>query len=231
MAFWFVVIAAAFSFLWVTTGNIDTINGTCLTLLAIGTTTALTTMAVQGNRSGRKDLSDVLQRTPHEMLKLGPGELRDAIAARKKEVEETGASTMTPEELAESTALLQKFERKLDQFFKQRPKWCPLRVYYWRYRLRTVFEDLLTEEEGAYDFHRFQMLAWTLVLGSVFVFKVFADRTMPQFDSNLLLLMGISSGAYIGFKVAAPRKTGDDPPKEDETQKNTVPEPPAKPID
>jgi hypothetical protein len=231
MAFWFVVIAAAFSFLWVTTGNIDTINGTCLTLLAIGTTTALTTMAVQGNRSGRKDLSDVLQRTPHEMLKLGPAELRDAIAARKKELEETGASTMTPPELAEDNALLQTFGRKLDQFFKQRPKWCPLRVYYWRYRLRTVFEDLLTEEAGAYDFHRFQMLAWTLVLGSVFVFKVFADRTMPQFDSNLLLLMGISSGAYIGFKVAAPRKTGDDPPKEDEAQKNTVPEPPAKPID
>jgi hypothetical protein len=82
--------------------------------------------------------------------------------------------------------------------------------------LRTVFEDLLTEEAGAYDFHRFQMLAWTLVLGSVFVAKVFTDRTMPQFDSNLLLLMGISSGAYIGFKVAAPRKTGDDPPKEDD---------------
>jgi hypothetical protein len=216
MAFWFVVIAAAFAFLWVTTGNVDTINGTCLTLLAIGTTTALTTMAVQGNRSGRKDLSDVLQRTPHEMLKLGPAELRDAIAARKKELEETGASTMTPEELAEDTALLNTFGRRLDQFFKQRPKWCPPRLYYWRYRLRTVFEDLLTEEAGAYDFHRFQMLAWTLVLGSVFVFKVFSDRTMPQFDSNLLLLMGISSGAYIGFKVAAPRKTDDEPPKEDD---------------
>jgi hypothetical protein len=223
MAFWFVVIAAAFAFLWVTTGNIDTINGTCLTLLAIGTTTALTTMAIQGNRSGRKDLSDVLQRTPHEMLKLGPAELRDAIDARRKELEETGPSTMTPEELAEDTALLQTFGRKLDQFFKQRPQWCPLRIYYWRYRLRTVFEDLLTEEAGAYDFHRFQMLAWTLVLGSVFVFKVFADRTMPQFDSNLLLLMGISSGAYIGFKVAAPRKTGDEPPKEDDN--NAAPKP------
>jgi hypothetical protein len=217
MAFWFVVIAAAFAFLWVTTGNIDTINGTCLTLLAIGTTTALTTMAVQGNRSGRKDLSDVLRKTPHEMLKLRPAEVRDAIAARKKELEETGPSTMAPEELAEDTALLEGFGRRVDQFFKQRPNWCPLWVYYWRYRLRTVFEDLLTEEAGAYDFHRFQMLAWTLVLGSVFVFKVFADRTMPQFDSNLLLLMGISSGAYIGFKVAGPRKTdGGAPPTEDE---------------
>jgi hypothetical protein len=217
MAFWFVVIAAAFAFLWVTTGNIDTINGTCLTLLAIGTTTALTTMAVQGNRSGRKDLSDVLQKTPHEMLKLKPAEVREAMAARKKELEETGASTMAPEELAEATAILKTYEEKLDRFFKSRPKWCPLQLYYWRYRLETVFEDLLTEQAGTYDFHRFQMLAWTLVLGAVFVFKVFTDRTMPQFDSNLLLLMGISSGAYIGFKVASPRKTDDETaPADDE---------------
>jgi hypothetical protein len=222
MAFWFVVIAAAFSFLWVTTGNIDTINGTCLTLLAIGTTTALTTMAVQGNRSARKDLSDVLQKSPHEMLKLKPRELRDAIAERQKELAESGATTMPPEELAEASALLKTFGRKLDRFFNLRPKWCPLWIYYWRYRLRTVFEDLLTEEAGAYDFHRFQMLAWTLVLGSVFVFKVFADRTMPQFDSNLLLLMGISSGAYIGFKMAGPRKTGDDATAEDEATSKTL---------
>ena len=77
-----------------------------------------------------------------------------------------------------------------------------------------MFEDLLTEQAGAYDFHRFQMLAWTLVLGSVFIVKVFSDRTMPQFDSNLLLLMGISSGAYIGFKMANPKKD-DDTPKDD----------------
>jgi hypothetical protein len=72
MAFWFVVIAAAFAFLWVTTGNIDTINGTCLTLLAIGTTTALTSLAIQGQRSDRKDLATVLQKTPHEMLAMRP---------------------------------------------------------------------------------------------------------------------------------------------------------------
>jgi hypothetical protein len=223
MAFWFVVIAAAFAFLWITTGNIDTINGTCLTLLAIGTTTALATMAIQGNRTGQKDLSDVLQKTPHEMLVLRPAELREAIAARKKELADTGASTMTPEELAEATAILKTFGDKLDRFFNRRPKWCPVRIYYWRYRLRTVFEDLLTEQAGTYDFHRFQMLAWTLVLGAVFVAKVFTDRTMPQFDSNLLLLMGISSGAYVGFKMAGPRKTDDDSPKDDDN--NATPKP------
>ncbi|HEX4630735.1 MAG TPA: hypothetical protein VH188_07190 [Chthoniobacterales bacterium] len=213
MAFWFVVIAAAFAFLWVTTGNIDTINGTCLTLLAIGTTTALTTLAVQGNRSGEKDLSDVLQKTPHEMLKMRPSEALDEIRARKAELEKN-ANAMTPAELTEAIAILNRQEQEIDRFLKRRPKWCPRRVYYWRYRLRTVFEDLLTEQAATYDFHRFQMLAWTLVLGAVFVAKVFTERAMPQFDSNLLLLMGISSGAYIGFKMANPNKN--DGPKDEE---------------
>jgi hypothetical protein len=214
MAFWFVVIAAAFAFLWVTTGNVDTINGTCLTLLAIGTTTALTTLAVQGDRSSQKDLSTVLQKTPHEMLRMRPSEIKEAIAQRKAELETAGSTSATPDEVAAQKAILVKQEQEIDQLAKQRPKWLPRRIYFWRYRLRTVFEDLLTEQAGTYDFHRFQMLAWTLVLGSVFVAKVFSDRAMPQFDSNLLLLMGISSGAYIGFKMANPKKD-DDPPKDD----------------
>ncbi|MFL6520282.1 MAG: hypothetical protein ACJ8NS_08690 [Chthoniobacterales bacterium] len=216
MAFWFVVIAAAFAFLWVTTGNIDTINGTCLTLLAIGTTTALTSLAIQGQRSDRKDLATVLQKTPHEMLAMRPTELKEAMDQRKQELETVGATTMTPDEIAQEKAILKRYETEIACREKKRPKWLPRRVYFWRYRLRTVFEDLLTEEAGTYDFHRFQMLAWTLVLGAVFVAKVFSESTMPQFDSNLLLLMGISSGAYIGFKMAGPRKTDGDPPKNED---------------
>ena len=218
MAFWFVVIAAAFAFLWVTTGNIDTINGTCLTLLAIGTTTALTAVAIQGQRSDRKDLATVLQKTPHEMLGMRPTELKEAMEQRKQELETVGATTMTPDEIAEEKAILKRHETEIECLEKRRPKWLPRRIYFWRYRLRTVFEDLLTEEAGTYDFHRFQMLAWTLVLGAVFVAKVFTESTMPQFDSNLLLLMGISSGAYLGFKMAGPRKTSDDPPKSDDNK-------------
>ncbi|HEX8898731.1 MAG TPA: hypothetical protein VF751_08550, partial [Chthoniobacterales bacterium] len=206
-----------------TTNNIDTINGTCLTLLAIGTTTALTSVAIQGKGSGRKDLSTVLRKSPHDMLRMRPADVKEAIAQRKKELETTDAATMTPEELAEDKAVLKAQEDRINCLQKKRPKWLPRWMYFWRYRLRSVFEDLLTEEAGTYDFHRFQMLAWTLVLGAVFIAKVFTDRAMPQFDSNLLLLMGISSGAYVGFKMAAPRKADAETPKPDDN--NSAPKP------
>lgn len=60
------------------------------------------------------------------------------------------------------------------------------------------FADLLDDRTGV-AFHRFQMFAWTLVLGIVFISRVVNELAQPTFDSTLLTLMGISSGTYIGF--------------------------------
>ena len=56
-------------------------------------------------------------------------------------------------------------------------------------------------------FHRFQIVVWTLVLGMVFVSNVLNDLVMPTFDASVLVLMGISSGTYLGFKLP----TGNNP--------------------
>jgi hypothetical protein len=203
MAFWFVVIAAAFLFLWVTTGNITTINGTCLVLLAIGTSTALASAQINSGKERRKDLSDALQKTPHEMLKMTPEEMQNALAARITELEHAEPDAITAEEKAQVIEILERHREEVKCFLERQPSWLPKTVYFWKYRLGSVFEDLLTEEAGTYDFQRFQILAWTLVLGTVFVVKVFYERVMPTFDTNVLLLMGISSGAYLGFKKFA----------------------------
>jgi hypothetical protein len=52
-----------------------------------------------------------------------------------------------------------------------------------------------------YEPHRLQIVAWTLVLGIVFICTVWSDLTMPSFNGTLLTLMGISSGTYLGFKM------------------------------
>jgi hypothetical protein len=59
--------------------------------------------------------------------------------------------------------------------------------------------DILSDSSG-YSFHRFQIFAWTIVLGVIFVSSVYNELTMPEFSPTLLGLMGISSGTYIGFK-------------------------------
>jgi hypothetical protein len=59
--------------------------------------------------------------------------------------------------------------------------------------------DILSDGSG-YSFHRFQIFAWTIVLGIIFVSSVYNDLTMPEFSPTLLGLMGLSAGTYIGFK-------------------------------
>lgn len=69
-----------------------------------------------------------------------------------------------------------------------------------RSRLANWVIDLLSDEHGP-TIHRFQMLAWTLVLGVVFVHDVITDYAMPVFSNEVMGLMGISSGVYVGFKM------------------------------
>lgn len=59
--------------------------------------------------------------------------------------------------------------------------------------------DILSDGSG-YSFHRFQIFAWMLVLGVIFLSSVYNQLTMPEFSTTLLGLMGISAGTYIGFK-------------------------------
>lgn len=66
---------------------------------------------------------------------------------------------------------------------------------------RGFLKDILSDDQGI-SFHRFQILAWTIVIVAVFVRQVISYMKMPDFDSSLLILMGISSGTYLGIKVA-----------------------------
>ena len=62
------------------------------------------------------------------------------------------------------------------------------------------FVDVLTDVNGI-TLARLQLLLWNLVLGVVFVARVFTDLEMPSFDATTLGLIGLSGGAYVGFKV------------------------------
>ena len=44
------------------------------------------------------------------------------------------------------------------------------------------------------------MATWTVILVIIFVASVWKDYAMPTFSGNVLALMGISGGTYVGFK-------------------------------
>ncbi|MBX9840301.1 MAG: hypothetical protein K2Z80_00685 [Xanthobacteraceae bacterium] len=50
--------------------------------------------------------------------------------------------------------------------------------------------------------HRLQVVAWTVIMGVIFLWSVISSFSFPAFDTNLLLLMGIFNSTYLGFKQA-----------------------------
>jgi hypothetical protein len=59
--------------------------------------------------------------------------------------------------------------------------------------------DILSDGGGV-ALHRLQIVVWTLILGVVFLAEIYRSFRLPEFDSNLLILMGISGVTYVGFK-------------------------------
>jgi hypothetical protein len=184
MAFWFFLVITAFFFLWLVTGrgDLDTINPTVLTLTGISAATALGSALITSNtadpaaaaKSSSQNLLIKMRQAKEEQLKAQIGGNKAGEAAAKIEVGELK---------------------------KALKNWRKIHWNQW-------ILDLLSEEDDiskpqTMSFHRFQIIVWTLVLGVVFCSEVLTKLAMPTFDSTLLVLMGISSGTYLGFKFPA----------------------------
>ena len=70
-----------------------------------------------------------------------------------------------------------------------------------KFASKGFWRDLVADERGVVALDRLQIVVWTIVLSGIFLTSVIWDLTMPEFNTTLLALMGISSGTYIGFKL------------------------------
>ncbi|MBC3885278.1 hypothetical protein [Undibacterium griseum] len=62
------------------------------------------------------------------------------------------------------------------------------------------WRDILSDTQGL-ALYRFQMLVLNILFGLLFVIYVVQHVRMPELDSNILTLLGMSAGTYAGFKI------------------------------
>jgi len=68
-------------------------------------------------------------------------------------------------------------------------------------RHTSFFRDLITDATGNWSLQRVQILVWNLLFGAYYCYQVYRMLTMPDIDESMLVLMGLSSSAYIGGKM------------------------------
>jgi hypothetical protein len=180
MAFWFYLVVAAYAYICVSTNQIHIPMGSVLGLLGISSTTGLAAVFVdkQKEASSRAQRSSLLRE--QAALSARIAELRAAAIT---------SGSAAEAELAQKQSRLSEVEAALAQL--PAPQSASATGGF--------IQDVLNDGDGI-SFHRFQIAIWTIVLGTVFVWAVYRNMSMPEFDASLLTLMGISSGTYVGFK-------------------------------
>jgi hypothetical protein len=187
MAFWFYLALAAYVYILVSTRQIHIPMGSVLGLLGISSTTGLAAIAV--DRQKNTAAQDQRGKLVAEQASL-TARVNDLASSNPV----VGSAQET--ELRERRARLAEVASLLAQL-----PTAPAPA-----ASKGFLQDILNDGDGV-SFHRFQIAIWTIVLGSVFVWSVYRNISMPEFDASLLTLMGISAGTYVGFKFPEKPKT------------------------
>jgi len=177
MAFWFSIVVTSYLFIWLITDNYELITPGTLVLIGIGAGTALSAVSINNSKSDAtvKQIQD-LQAQQADLKQAT--DLLNAAPGPGVEGKIDYNNFLDGQLTTKINKLIDGLKTQKDNFFN----------------------DILTDENGV-SFHRLQMVVFTLVLGLVFVYSVWADLTMPSFSANLLTMQGITAGTYLGFKI------------------------------
>jgi hypothetical protein len=193
MAFWFFLIYASYVTIWLITGALDTITASLLALMGISAGTALGEALIDDGKDSART-NQVQDLTSQKQA------IETAVTDVQTQVDTlnaSGAASVTDQanrdamtrQLVEGRTRLNQIDQQLTALAADRAPTTS----------SGFLRDILSDGSG-YSFHRFQIFAWTIVLGIIFVSSVYNNLTMPEFSPTLLGLMGLSAGTYIGFK-------------------------------
>lgn len=183
MAFWFSIVLTSYIFIWLITDDYELINSGTLVLIGIGAGTGLSAISIDNNKQ-QAAIKKI------QGLQAQQSDLRQAIAQLTAMLPAAGVA----EKIHYDQFLDSRLTTTINELINN------LKI-----SKNNFFNDLLSDENGI-SFHRLQMVAFTLILGMVFIYSVWANLNMPDFSSTLLTMQGITAGTYLGFKV--PEKQG-----------------------
>ena len=193
MAFWFFLVYASYMTIWLITSALDTITASLLALMGISAGTALGEALIDNG----KDTTRTNQTQDLTAQKQALMQTLDEVQPQVDAANASAASTVTDQ--ANRDALNRQLVQGRTRLNQVDQQLRALTVETAPQVSQGFLRDILSDGSG-YSFHRFQIFAWTIVLGIIFVSSVYNDLTMPEFSPTLLGLMGLSAGTYIGFK-------------------------------
>jgi hypothetical protein len=193
MAFWFFLVYASYLTIWLITDALDTITPSLLGLMGISAGTALSEAMIDSGKDTTREEQVRSLTSEKQSLEQSMPELQSQMASVNAREIPAADDGVNRDSLNRQLQTNRTRMAEIDQQVQTLAPPVSAGVS------KGFLRDILSDASG-YSFHRFQIFAWTIVLGIIFVSSVYNNLTMPEFSATLLGLMGISSGTYIGFK-------------------------------
>jgi hypothetical protein len=187
MAFWFTLIFAAFVVLFFLLQDTNVLTSQALLLMGISGVTAAASVAVDVAKTSPADVANCALQALGLNTYEDVQRVQQEIVVRRQQLAalppDSPQRTQLQIEINDRTSILRTYDEKTRPFVSQ--GW---------------FKDVTTDINGP-TVHRLQVVFWTGALGAIFLYSVYRNLAMPEFNGTLLALMGISSAGYVGFKI------------------------------
>jgi hypothetical protein len=190
MAVWMILVMSSFVFIFALLLDLASLNTESFALIGISAATGLGAVAIDVSKNASATAAVAALRSMNIASASDVQNLKGAVANNGG----AAATTVVPNAVVPGIAI---------------PTVAQLWTAYLNattaFRSEGLLKDLLNDVSGP-TIHRFQIVAWTIILGAIYVGMVYTNLETPVFGNNLLALMGISGGVYLGFKI--PEKQG-----------------------
>ena len=186
-AWWFFLVLASYLFIGIITGDFSsTITTTVLGLIGISAGTVISSAMIDASKNtpaAAATNAAAIQETQTRINQLDQdiAAANQALQANPQDADAAKQKSLSTQEKEQRESQLKKLKNQSEN---------PLL-------------DILSDANGV-SFHRFQIAAWTLVLGIIFISQVYRVLAMPEFNGSLLALLGISAGTFVGLKIPEP---------------------------
>ena len=179
MAFWGLLVVLTFAGVWVLADTMERIPPQVLILLGISGATGLSAVVIGENKkAGKKsEIQNAITKLQEEQRRL----------EKEQRAAPGDFPPVSQNRLATIKAEITELQEQLQSAESARSS-----AGFW--------QDICDDGNGV-SFHRLQVVIWTVILGVIFVWSVAQVMSMPEFSETLLILLGISNGTYLGFKI------------------------------
>ncbi len=208
-AFWFFLTITAFCFIFIIVNSFDSLTEGVLGLLGISAGTAVGSAVIDksSQTSTQKKLEQTQTAQEEVASEVSQLEVEHAVLSMPPPQSEGGPDKAAapiardPIVAARAESVQRQYDVKKMRMDALQQRQEELTDAVMPRASQGFRNDILTDEQGSIGFHRLQLVLWTLVLGGIFVYTVWRSLAMPDFNTLLVTLQGISGATYLGFKI------------------------------